>query len=460
MKKILLWLLVLTMCISMVASFSLVGCKEKAAPAEEEAVEAAEEEVAPTEEAAVGEPKTIVYWSLWNEQEPFATVVNKWIEDYKKVKPEITIEVVYVGREVMTKIMTARSGGETIDLVDTESYVLKGSLIKEGISLVMDEALDAPDYKGDNPWRDSFLAGTLEQYAADDGKVSVISYNLITNGFMYDKKLWRDNGWTVPETWDELLALCETIKTTSDISPITQDAGVDLYNDMWNYQIMEKLVGPGAILAAAGDETGMSWEDPAFKEAIEMERVLWDKGYIVEGAAGFTWPAGQLLLTTGEAAMELCGSWLPNELKTQVSDDFEWGTFPFPEIAGGVGKITDMESYLIGWAAFNDTKVGPEIVDFLKFCTTPENQQMLVDESWNMSTILGTNIPPAIQGLGEALLDSETLFSPHDGLPEAYPDYYKNVYLKNHHIAFIGDITPDEYIEVMKKETIEYWENQ
>ncbi len=48
MKKILLWLLVLTMCISVVASFSLVGCKTEAA---EEVVEeeVAEEEVAEEE---------------------------------------------------------------------------------------------------------------------------------------------------------------------------------------------------------------------------------------------------------------------------------------------------------------------------------------------------------------------------------------------------------------------------
>jgi len=77
-----------------------------------------------------------------------------------------------------------------------------------------------------------------------------------------------------------------------------------------------------------------------------------------------------------------------------------------------------------------------------------------------MSTILGTNIPPAIQGLGEALLDSEALFSPHDGLPEQYPYYYRNIYLKNHDLAFIGKITPDEYIKLMKKETIKYWESQ
>ena len=147
MKKVLLWLLVLTMCVSMVASFSLVGCKKEAAPAEEEAAvveEETTEEAATVIEEASGEPKTIVWWTLWNEQEPTGAVYNEWIEKYKEVKPEITIEISYVGREVMTKLMTARSGGQVIDIVDTESYVLEGSLIKEGISLVMDEALDTP----------------------------------------------------------------------------------------------------------------------------------------------------------------------------------------------------------------------------------------------------------------------------------------------------------------------------
>ena len=54
MKKTLLWLLVLAISISMVASFSLAGCKKEEAPAEEKAVEAEEgeavEEAAPAEE--------------------------------------------------------------------------------------------------------------------------------------------------------------------------------------------------------------------------------------------------------------------------------------------------------------------------------------------------------------------------------------------------------------------------
>ena len=410
--------------------------------------------------AAIGETKTIVYWSMYNEQEPGASAIKKWIEEYKKIKPEINIDVTFAGREVVTKVIAARSGGTVVDLLDMEGFVLRASLVLEGISLVMDEALDTPVYEGEGLWKDSFLPGTLKQYAADDGKVSIIPFNLHTSGFFYDKKLWQDNGWAVPKTWDEFLALCETIKTTSDIAPITHDCGVDFYNDIWNYQIMERLKGPKALLAATGDKTGESWGDPAFKKAIEMEQELFDKGYIVKGAKGFTWPAGQMLLTSGEAAMNLNGSWLPNELRNQVSEDFEWGSFPFPEIAGGVGKINDMESSLNAWAAFNDTKVGPEIVDFLKFCTTVDNQQIFVDGTWNMSAILGTGVPTALESLGQALLDSKVLFDRHDGLAGKYPEYYKNIYLKNHDLAFLGKITPDEYIKLMKEETIRYWEKQ
>ena len=48
MKKILLWLVIMIVSMSMLATFSLSGCKEEATPAEEEVAEeeVAEEEVA------------------------------------------------------------------------------------------------------------------------------------------------------------------------------------------------------------------------------------------------------------------------------------------------------------------------------------------------------------------------------------------------------------------------------
>ena len=64
MKKPLLWLLIMLLTVSMIATFSLAGCKKEAAPVEEEVVEeaapaeeveeAVEEEAAPVEIPKIG----------------------------------------------------------------------------------------------------------------------------------------------------------------------------------------------------------------------------------------------------------------------------------------------------------------------------------------------------------------------------------------------------------------------
>ena len=407
---------------------------------------------------AAKESKTVEYWCWWNEQETRAQAIQQWIDDFKEVRPEITININYIGREVLTKAMAARSGGQVIDIIDADHFVLKGALILNDQALPLDDALATKNWEGDKAWSDVFIDGTLEQYTYE-GKTYLVPYVLFTNGIFYDKHFWDENGWVAPTTWDEFLSLCGDIKK-SGIAPIAQDGGVDFYNDMWNYQLMARLVGPGKILEAAEDKTGESWNAPAFKKAIEMERELFDKGYFIEGCTGFTWPAGQLTLVAHESAMELCGSWIANELDPQVDADWEWGFFPFPEIAGGVGKLTDMESYPTGWAIFNDTKVADEAIEFLKFCTSVDKYKEYIEATTNPSALKEVDSAPQLNEATEALKNASALFFPHDGLPDSYPDYHKNIYLKNHNLAFTGDYSPEKYAEVMAKETVDYWKNK
>lgn len=42
--------------------------------------------------------------------------------------------------------------------------------------------------------------------------------------FYYNQKMFEDNGWTVPATYDELLTLCGTIKEAG-ITPVAMDGG-------------------------------------------------------------------------------------------------------------------------------------------------------------------------------------------------------------------------------------------
>jgi len=180
----------------------------------------------------------------------------------------------------------------------------------------------------------------------------------------------------------------------------------------------------------------------------------------IQSCTGFEWPNGQNMLASREAAMLLCGSWIPVELKDQVDDDWEWKAFPVPEISGGMGKINGLEFYLIRWVALKDTKVAPEAIEFLKFCSTIENMEKYAVTTLSLSAIKNVNTVPELADVQKAIMNVELPFQTTDGMLATYPDYTQNILYKNPNLAFIGEITPDEFIVQMKEDSIEYWKNK
>jgi len=85
MKKSLLWIVILVMSISMVAAFSLYGCKAEKAAAEEEAVkEAPAEEAAPEEEAAPAEEvvkEKVIGVSLLTREHVFYNMIEEAVKE-------------------------------------------------------------------------------------------------------------------------------------------------------------------------------------------------------------------------------------------------------------------------------------------------------------------------------------------------------------------------------------------
>ena len=453
MKKLFFCLMAVILVVSM--AFIGIGCKE-AAPKEEAQAEEAEEaeEVEEAEPAeAAGEPKTIVYWTMWNQGEAMYDTMVELIDEYQAMNPGITIEVSYVGREIMAKLVAALGADEVVDIVEDEEFHIKPSLGEVDKLLTLDEAMSSPRYEGDITWRENFVTGSI-----DDENVVFVPYQVYTSGVTYNKTLWSDNGWEVPTTWDEFVALCETIKTTTDLAPLAQDGMVDRYNFWWYREILERLDGPGSVEKAIADKTGETWGDPNYLLGLEMIMELHDKDYFIEGIGGFVWPEGQGYFADGETAMIFCGSWLPFELKEAVDAEWEWGFFPFPEITGGKGSRTDMVLLSSGWSIMKNSKVANESIEFLKFMTSVDNSQRYGDAS-NMTLSVKEVVAPGVQiEVGEALATATSIYTwdvaPYQG------DYHSGILLKNYQDAFLGVITPDEFIEKMKAETKEYWEGK
>ncbi len=410
-----------------------------------------------TPPASEPEKQEIVYWSMWNEGESQVTILQQLMDDYTAAHPNITFKVTWAGREVITKMQTAMSAGQKVDLIDMESPSARGVLIKNGLTLNLDKYVNENAYEENVPFKSIFVPGLLDLISAPDGSVQFIPYSVLPQAFVYDKRQIEKYKLSVPPaTWDEFLALLASVKEQGG-QALTQEAGDPYSNAMYYWQIIERLLGVGAFFKATTDKTGASWDDPAFLKAAQMERELWDKGYIPEGAAGFVYPAGQQLIATGEAVFILSASHLPNELATSVDPDFQWGMFPFPAIAGGKGKITDSEAYMCGWLIMKDAVHPDAAMDFIKFAMTKESAQRYSQTTVNVSTRLDVDPPKEVMDVWQSFKKTTLMYKPSDGLNQEYPDYFNDVFLRLHDQMFIGKITPEEYITQIKAATVDWW---
>lgn len=441
-----------------VASFLLAACATT--PIAEEPVGAEPGQAEPSVAEAPAQPATeavtLEFWSMWNQTEPQAAVLQKYAEGYEK-ETGIKVNITFNGRENQTMVRTALQAGTKIDLMDQDGAPLAGGLMTEGQGYPLDEFLtqDAWGQSG-VAFKDTFTPGLLEQFQKD-GKTYLIPHTLITYAIWYDKRDFAAAGIEkTPETWDEFLTASEKIKATG-VAPIAQDAGVNFYNIIWYFYLVERLKGPGFLLAAAEDKTGELWQDPAFVKAAEMEQELWDKGYIIEGAEGFTWPQGQQTLADDLAAMELCGSWLPNELKDAVAPEFEWGGMGFPAVEGGEGKGTDIPVVMLDYMVMKDSENPDVAFDFIRYAMSKENVEM-----WANDTISGVPLKdvawPALIADAKTMFDNATtLFDEVDGVTFKYAEYANTILMPTHDEVFMGKITPQEFADKMKKLTADYW---
>jgi len=410
---------------------------------------------APAAPAAAGGKVTITYWSMWNESEPQADVLKGWMADFTKANPNVTFNVTWAGRQVLTKLQTAISAGQTVDLVDMEGPALRGGLVIKGQTVPMDKYLNQPLPGESAPWKSIFVPGTLTKLAADDGSLHIIPYELLTTAIWYDQRTFDKYKVQPPATWDDLMSICSTMKA-ADFPLFTVEGNGDTYAAMWFYTLIERMEGPGTLLKAAQDKTGALWDDPNFLKAAQLERSLWDNGCVIKGGEGLQWPAGQMALANGQAGAELVGSWLPNEVKASVDPGFTWRSFMVPNVPGGVGKSTDVEDYPLGWVILKSSTNPDVVASFLEMSMSKAHSQQIDDVAVNLSARADTTPPTALKDVYTAYNNATALFLPYDGTNSTLPDWFPTL-MKYHLQMFTGQITPQVFIADMKQATIDYW---
>jgi ABC-type glycerol-3-phosphate transport system substrate-binding protein len=400
----------------------------------------------------------LVYWSMWNEQEPAAKEIAALTKKYMASHPDTKITIAWNGRQNQVKVRTALNGGTAIDLIDGELDNLAGGLVTAGQAVDLDALLDTAGPDGEAKFRDLFLPGTLD-IAKHNGKVYQIPYDYNPYAFYYNKKMWADSGVTdTPKTWDELLAALEKVKAAGH-NGLAVESDVGPYNIKYLTYMLERLVGPDFLMKAVEDKSGETWRDPAVADAMTKLQGLWKKGYIPEESRGYQWPAAQQTVALGDTSAELVGAWLPIELRDTAGPDFVWGAFSFPTVEGK-GDIHHLEILLVTYVILTSSKNQTAAGDYIKFMMSRDAQQEY------STAALRPGVNKAVTWVKEladvrAMSTSATLLlAEDDGVKAKYPDYVSNLLEPVNSKAFLGDLTPAQFVDTLVSRTKNYWANK
>ncbi len=269
--------------------------------------------------------------SFWNiaTDEPDKTIWSYAVDQFNENDSEATgfeiDQIATVNDQYKQKLAVAMASGECPDMYIHWTGGPMVEYIKSGY------AQDITDKVKEYGLDELYTEASLAQCTVD-GKIYAIPVkNDSVAMFFYDKAMWEEKGYEVPETISELEALCDKM-VEDGITPFALANSAQWTGSMYYMYLVARYGGP-QIISDAYDGTGSLVNDATIFAGEKIEEWV-DKGYFPEGVNSLSPDNGddRALLYTG-AGMMLHGSWQVASIKSENPDFYEnLGAFPFPAL--------------------------------------------------------------------------------------------------------------------------------
>ena len=339
---------------------------------------------APDAGAGDGEPVTISWWHIQN-NDPGLSNWQAMADEFTALHPNVTIDINVLENEAFkAALQTNLQAGDIPDLFQSWG----GGGLREQVEagLVQDITEQSSGFI------DTLNPGAVGLYNVD-GKQYGVPFNLGMVGFWYNKDLFTQAGIEAPPaTWDEFLDVVQQLKDAG-ITPIAVGAGDKWPAHFYYSYLMVRLGGADLMNAIAAD--GNFNVPEVIAAGDELKRLI-DMEPFQPGFLAATWePDESGAIGNGLAAMDLMGQWAPGAFRTAAGVPegelaFELGWFPFPMVEGGAGAATDAFGGGDGFAVGKDAP--PEAVEFLEFITNVDNAKVWGESGSGLPVTAGSEV--------------------------------------------------------------------
>ncbi|MFT4221009.1 MAG: extracellular solute-binding protein [Microbacterium sp.] len=287
-------------------------------------------------------------------------------KEFEAEHPDVTVEVQQESDQgYKDKIKVLASSNSIPDIY----FAWPGSYAKQFVDAGL--ALDLTSVIGEGTeWNESLAAGAVGA-GVYDGKNYGVPLDLDAKFMFYNKKVFEDNGVSVPTTFDELLGVCKALKAKG-ITPVNfgnKDGwpGLHYVTQLNAYNV------PAATLDQDYSSDEPAYTDPGYVTALsEFQQIISECTDTGKTGNGIDHTDAQVGFADGKSAMMYLESLEIGLLKDTQLDEDGIGMFPLPapaDAAGDLGALVGAPDLLL----VNSKSENPALaVAFLKFIVSKQ----------------------------------------------------------------------------------------
>jgi ABC-type glycerol-3-phosphate transport system substrate-binding protein len=177
----------------------------------------------------------------------------------------------------------------------------------------------------------------FQSMLAHEGRVYFLPVFHSWFGVYYNPEVFDRYDLAPPATWEEFLAVCETLSKNS-VAPIVYAGDDRQMVSVWFDYLNMRLNGPEFHAALTNGEE--SYTDERVRAAFDTWQFLVESGYILENSWGLQAEASMDMVINGEAGMILAPGYQPHT-------ELDFFRFPIMDSSLPIGELTPTIGYVV-----------------------------------------------------------------------------------------------------------------
>lgn len=309
------------------------------------------------------------------------TALEEINQKFMKANPDIRVELTHAPTNEFNQENPMRVTAGDVDIWSDFGFANKIQEYHKGAALALRyqnieaglvEALDGQAFVG------NYIPDAVKDGMTYKGKVYGICVgSVVFSGIFYNKDLFAKYNLDMPQTYDELIEVAETLQENG-VAPFTTAGAAVWPVNMILHGFTGALIKDLEAFEKDLWTGGPGFKDPRYIEALEKYQNLL-LNYYEDGFQGIDYNPHIGRFVAGQAAMLPDGLWQANSIAEAGGPDFHFGYMPMPASDSAEDNKFFFGKYDLLWMVHSKSENKEAALKWLDFFSQKENYQYFIN---------------------------------------------------------------------------------